>query len=450
MNTDMALTEATLTEAGLATAAAPETKAPLVSASDRTRILFYASGLLFLCGFGRPWGALIDLPIQFFLKNRLHLSAHELAGFRLISAVPLYLSVVFGFARDRMNPLGRRDRGFLIVFGFSTAAIFAIMAFTPVSYVTILVGVVIATSSFLLVDSAKAGILYTLGQQQVMSGQVSTVWNVVESLPFLISFLIGGVLSQSLEGQRADLAARILFLVGAAIMTAIALYGLVKPKVVFDSIKDERDVSATPLSDLGRLIKHWPIYPALLIWFLWDFAPGSQTVMQYYISNTLHASDAAWGAYNAIFVAGFIPTFLLYGYLCPRVSLKKLLFWGTVVGAPQMLPLLFIHSVPTVLIAAAGLGLMGGVCSAAYWDLIIRSCPKGLQASMFGLTTAAYWIAARFGDLWGTDLYDHHGGFVVCVWVTTAVYVLILPVLLLVPKHLVATADGEIAEATAN
>jgi hypothetical protein len=327
--------------------------------------------------------------------------------------------------------------------------IFTIMAFTPVTYVTLLVGVVIATSSFLLVDSAKAGILYTLGQQQVMSGQVSTVWNIVESMPFLISFLIGGALSQSLEGQRADLAARILFLVGAGIMAVIALYGALKPKVVFDSLKDERDLSAKPFSDLRRLAKHWPIYPALLIWFLWSFAPGSQTVMQYYISNTLHASDAIWGDYNAIFVAGFIPTFLLYGYLCPRVNLKTLLFWGTVVGAPQMVPLLFVHSPYTVLIAAGALGLMGGVCSAAYWDLIIRSCPKGLQASMFGLVTAVYWLAGRFGDLWGTDLYDHHGGFPVCVWVTTAVYALILPLLWLVPKRLVATTDGEVIEAQA-
>jgi hypothetical protein len=420
-----------------------------LSGGDRSRILLYASGLLFLCGFGRPWGGLIDIPIQFFLKNRLHLSAHEVAGFRLIAAVPLYLSVVFGFTRDRLNPLGRRDRGFLILFGFSTAMIFTLMAFTPMSYFTLLLGVVIATSSFLLVDSAKAGILYTLGQQQVMSGQMSTVWNIVESMPFLISFLIGGALSQGLEGQRADMAARILFLVGAGIMTAIGVYGVLRPKVVFDSMKDERDLSATPLSDLRRLVRHWPIYPALMIWFLWDFAPGAQTVMQYYISNTLHASDAVWGEYNAIFVAGFIPTFMLYGYLCPRVSLKTLLFWGTVVGAPQMLPLLFIHSPQTVLIAAGALGLMGGVCSAAYWDLIIRSCPKGLQASMFGLTTAAYWIAARFGDLWGTDLYDHHGGFVVCVWVTTAVYALILPLLFLVPSGLVATADGEVPVATA-
>jgi hypothetical protein len=49
--------------------------------------------------FGAPSGGLIDIPITFLLKNKLHLKAHELADFRLVSAIPLYLSFVFGFIR---------------------------------------------------------------------------------------------------------------------------------------------------------------------------------------------------------------------------------------------------------------------------------------------------------------------------------------------------------------
>ena len=45
-----------------------------------------------------------------------------------------------------------------------------------------------------------------------------------------------------------------------------------------------------------------------------------------------------------------------------------------------------------------------------------------------------------------TYLYDRYGGFAVCVVAITAVYALILPALLLVPKHLVATADGQAPE----
>jgi hypothetical protein len=46
------------------------------------------------------------------------------------------------------------------------------------------------------------------------------------------------------------------------------------------------------------------------------------------------------------------------------------------------------------------------------------------------------------GDVPGTHLYDYYGGFPACVIAITVVYALILPTLLLVPKSLIATADG--------
>ena len=68
--------------------------------SVRRRIFLYLGILIILLAFGAPSGGLMDIPISFFLKNKLHLKAHEAAEFRLVSAVPLYLSCVFGFIRD--------------------------------------------------------------------------------------------------------------------------------------------------------------------------------------------------------------------------------------------------------------------------------------------------------------------------------------------------------------
>jgi Na+/melibiose symporter-like transporter len=298
-------------------------------------------------------------------------------------------------------------------------------------------------TSFLFILSAQRGLTSTIGQQQLMSGQVSAAWNIFEGLPGFAALLAGGALSDLMEGRGADQAARMLFLVGAAIATAIALFGLLKPASVFDNVHSERLTGAHPWDDFKRLLKHWPIYPALLIWLLWNFAPGSITSLQYYLQNTLHAKDAQWGQWNAIFGMSFVPTFLVFGFLCRRFPLKTLLFWGTVVAVPQMVPLVFIHSVTGALIAAAPIGLMGGVATAAYLDLIIRSAPKGLQGTVLMATVGFTSIDARFGDVLGTNLYDHFGGFTVCVIAITIVYALILPTLLLVPKRLIATADGE-------
>src|SRR5579863_7727388 len=103
----------------------------------------------------------------------------------------------------------------MILFGAICAGIYLFFAFTPVTYVTLLVAVVLLTASFLFVSSALNGLMSTIGQQHLMSGQISAVWNIFGVIPVLAAFLIGGVLSGSLESSSADQAARVLFLIGA-------------------------------------------------------------------------------------------------------------------------------------------------------------------------------------------------------------------------------------------
>jgi hypothetical protein len=412
----------------------------------RQRIFLYLGVLIFLLAFGAPSGGLIDIPISFFLKNKLQLKAHELADFRLVSAIPLYLSCVFGFVRDTWNPFGIRDRGFILLFGAITAGLYVFFAFIPITYFTLLFGVVLLTISFLFVASAQNGMISMIGQQHAMSGQISALWSIFASVPTIGALLIGGALSELLEDRNADQAARTLFLVGAAIMASVAFYAAWKPRSVFGNVRSEHGTAAHPLKDLKRLVRHWPAYPALLIWLLWNFAPGVATPLQYYLQNTLQAEDIQWAQWNAIFAASFIPTFMMFGLLCRTFPLKTLLLWGTIVAIPQVVPLLFIHSVTGALIAAVPTGLMGGIASASYLDLIIRSCPRGLQGTTLMMASGLYFIATRFGDVLGTILYDYYGGFAVCVIAITVVYALILPILLLIPKPLIAVTDGQTPE----
>ena len=333
-----------------------------------------------------------------------------------------------------------------MLFGAVSAGLYVVFAFIPLTYATLLIAVTLLTASFPFVASAQNALTSMIGQQHAMSGQISAAWNTFLSVPTVVALLIGGHLSGLLEDRNADQAARILFLGGAAIMASLAVYAVWKPKSVFDNIRTEDAAAVQPLSDLKRLVRHWPIYPALLIWLLWNFAPGSATPLQYYLQNTLHAEDAQWGQWNAIFAASFVPTFLVFGVLCQRLPLRTLLLWGTVVAIPQMVPLLFIHSVTGALISAVPIGLMGGVATAAYMDLIIRSSPRGLEGTTLMMSGGLFWIASRFGDVLGTHLYDYYGGFAACVIAITVVYALILPTVLLVPKHLIATADGQVPE----
>jgi hypothetical protein len=179
--------------------------------------------------------------------------------------------------------------------------------------------------------------------------------------------------------------------------------------------------------------------------FLFSFAPGAVTPLQFYLTNKLHASDAVFSNYYGLFVISFIPTFLLYGFLCKKVPLNKLLWWGTIVAVPQMIPLALIHSANLALVMAVPIGLMGGVATAAYYDLAMRSCPPGLQGTLMMMVDGVLVLSQRGGDVLGSKIYNssQQYGFLYCVIATTAVYALILPTILLIPRALIATADGE-------
>ena len=59
-------------------------------------------------------------------------------------------------------------------------------------------------------------------------------------------------------------------------------------------------------------------------------------------------------------------------------------------------------------------------------------------------------LSGRGGDVLGAKIYNSSPthGFLYCVIATTLVYALILPLILLVPKGLIATADGQPSRAT--
>jgi hypothetical protein len=75
----------------------------------------------------------------------------------------------------------------------------------------------------------------------------------------------------------------------------------------------------------------------------------------------------------------------------------------------------------------------------------MRSCPPGLQGTLMMMVDGMYMLSYRGGDLLGARIYasSPEHGFLYCALATTAVYALILPVILLIPKELIATADGE-------
>ncbi|MFJ4293771.1 MFS transporter [Cupriavidus sp. NPDC089707] len=404
---------------------------------DRT--LLYFGWLTLFISLATPAGYLVDIQTSYLLKNQLHATATEISTFRLVTGIPVYLAFVFGLARDQWNPLGLRDRGFFLIFAPATAVAFIWVAFSGFSYAGLVVGILLAMVSSRFIAAAYQGLIALVGQEKLMSGRLSALLNVVGSVPVVAGAFASGYISDHLAAREA-------FLLVALAALSIAVLGLWKPVSVFGHLYEKpRARGADFVGNVRRLVKHKAVYPAILICFLWNFAPGSATPLQFYLTDVLHASDSIYSYYNGIFAAAFIPTFLLYGLLCKKVALNKLLWWGTIIAVPQMIPLAFIHSANVALVLAIPIGLMGGLATAAYLDLAMRSCPPGLQGTLMMLVDGVLALSARAGDLLGSWIYNSSPayGFTYCVIATTVVYALILALIPLTPRSLIATRDGE-------
>jgi MFS family permease len=386
-----------------------------------------------------PNSYLVDITTTYMLKNNLHASATQVSIFRLLTAIPIYFAFIFGFVRDLWNPFGLRDRGYFMIFAPVVALVFVWMALSRLSYQGLFLGMFLVMLSSRFISAAYQGLLALVGQERLMSGRLSALWQIVSSLPVLAGAFASGWMAEHLRPAQT-------FLLLAILAGLVALTGLWKPAAVFRGTYERPQARGSDMiGDIKRLFKHKAIYPAVLLIFMFQFAPGSNTPLQYYLTNHLHASDAIYGDFQGIFAAAFIPVFLLYGWLCKRVSLDKLLFWGIVISIPQMVPLVFIHSAAGALWAAAPIGAMGGIAAGALFDLAMRSCPPGMQGTLMMMVEAGNLLSTRGGDLLGSMIYASSptNGFLYCVISITVVYALMLPVLRLIPRELLATTDGQ-------
>jgi len=409
------------------------------SSRNVSQTLQYFGWLTLFIYLATPTGYLVDIQTSYMLKNQLHATATQVSTFRLLTAIPVYFAFVFGLARDHWNPFGLRDRGFFLIFAPATALALIWLAFSSLSYKGLLIGMfaVILLSRF--IAAAYQGLIALVGQEKLMSGRLATLWNIVWYIPLIAGAVASGYIS-------GHLPPKLTLVLVAALTSCIAFMGFWQPRAVFGHAYDKPQArSADFVPNVKRLVSHRAVYPAVLIMLLWNFAPGSQTPLQYYLTNELHASDAIYSYFNGIFTASFIPMLFVYGFLCKRVPLRKLLWWGTIIAIPQMIPLAMIHTANLALILAVPIGMMGGIATGAYFDLAMRACPAGLQGTLMMLVDGVYVLAQRGSDLLGSRIYNSSPthGFLYCVIAITIVYALILPLILLVPKELIATADGE-------
>ena len=399
----------------------------------RWEVIAYFAVLNLAIGLGSPLG-IASIPINYFLKDNLHLSPVRLAIFQAIISIPVMLGFVFGFIRDRWRSARWGDPQYLLFCGLAATGAYLWLAQSTTDYFKLMTLVFIVVVAYVMIFAAGQALMTGVAQAYEMTGRLSVVFGFGYFVPGVISALAGGWLV-----QHASVRGSFLISAGLTLVIVVQAFWRLEAASDFERLIGRENVFAA----MRRLFGHRPLWPAVAIYFLWNFSPGWGTPMFYHLTERVRISSELFGTFTALQSAFFLPTTLLYGFLCTRAPLSRLLWWGTIVAILQG-PIMFLAQGPASTIAVAVMyGLFGGFATAAYMDLIMRSCPKGLEGTaVMVASTSALALASTSGNLLGSWIYSA-GGFASAVILTTLATALIVPLLRLIPPGLIATRDGE-------
>jgi predicted MFS family arabinose efflux permease len=371
------------------------------------------------------------VPIQGYLKDVFGFTPEQQARSLLIMALPTFVAFLYGYVRDRWQPFGLPDRGILVVVCPLLVLVNVYLAVQPLSYGLLVVGIILSTAGFGLTLAAVQGQMADVAQHIGRPGLLATIAQTVIAAAAVLYNLVGGEIADHYSH-------RLLFLLVAGLAAAILGLGMWRPAGAYDARPSPGK------AEWRGLVGARAYWLAALIWFLWAFGPAAQTPLLNFLTHDLHLTTGNYGEVTAIQQASFFPSLILYGFLCRRMTLRSLLVLGTLIGVVQWIPVMFVHSLSgAVLWAGIFVGLTGGIATGAYYDLILRSCPKRYTGVGVALAAAVAEVGTRGSDWLGGALMDH-GGFTTCAVVTTAVYALILGLLGLVPRSLTEKPEGTV------
>jgi hypothetical protein len=419
-----------------------------LSPREGRQVAFYFGALALAIGLGSPGGhgspaGVALLPVRYFLNDHLHLGPQAVSAFFALISIPLYAGFLFGFLRDRWRPKGWGDRGYLLAAAPVVAGCYLWLARGRVDYPRLLGAILLASVAFQLLNTAAAALMTMVAQRCLMTGRLGAVAGIAAAAPGVLAALAGGWLAAHVSAQQT-------FFLGALMPLAIlaqAFWRLPTVEAGEPTVEASRGGS---LAEFRRLLGHRPLWPAAAVCLLWDFAPGWGTALWFYLAKEIKLSPEMIGVNDSASAACTAAGAVLYGLFCQRWPLKRLLWWSLALGILCGPLYIFIRTAAQAIAIAVVGGLLQGFTNAGFrGDLLMRSCPRGLEGSGRMLGAAASAIAVGSGDYFGAWLFER-GGFGLCLVITTCTTALIMPVLLLLPRHLMAARDGgeeaEVAE----
>src|SRR6516165_1551629 len=374
------------------------------------------------------------LPLQFLLKNYVHVTREQMAEFFFWCGLAWYLKPFAGILTDAFPFFGTRRRHYLLFSSVLTAFCWIGMAFLPHTYGALLLGTMILSVFMVMGSTVTGAFLVEAGQRMGATGRLTSLRMLVGNFCALVQGPIGGFLAAAGFAWAAGANALV-----ALTIFPIAYFYLKEPRV-------PQQGSAIVLQNASRqlktIVRAKNLWLALLFIALYYFAPGIGTPLFYRQTDTLHFSQQAIGNLG-VFSGGLaILAAISYSQLIKRVNIRMLLIISIALAALGTLLYLFYANYERAIFIESQNGFLFGFAEIALMDLAARSTPKGCEGLGYSLILSIRNLALSGADIVGSYLADHKWPFDHLVYLnagTTAIVLLLVPFL---PAALMTSKDN--------
>src|SRR6202047_1832246 len=273
------------------------------------------------------------LPLQFLLKNDVHVTREQMAAFFFWCGLAWYLKPLAGILRDPFPFFGTRRRHYLLFSSALTALSSIGMSILPHTYGALLLGAMIVNLFMVMGSTVTGAYLVEAGQRMSATGRLTALRMVVYNFCTLIQGPLGGLLAT----------VGFIWATGANAALALTIF-----PIAFIYLKEQRaaqDRSSVVFQNAGQqlktILRSKNLWLALLFIALFYFSPGFSTPLFYRQTDELHFSKQAIGNLGVFGGSFGILAAVVYSQLIRRVQIRTMILIGVATAAGGTLLYLF-------------------------------------------------------------------------------------------------------------
>jgi MFS family permease len=370
-------------------------------------VVYFAQGMWYL-----P-----NQTITIVFKEKLGLSAGQVATFFSIAVVPWLFKPVYGLLSDFVPLFGYRRKSYFIT-GSALASLSALTivalgdpAYWPLALLFTAMGFGLAFT-----DVITDAIMVENGRARGLTGAFqSAQWAAIYTASVLVG-LVGGYLAETRSLRAAFAVASIFPLVSCT----MALFFVRDTRTRLDAAALRTTWRAIRMA--GRTRTVWLIAAFI---FLVAFSPSFGPAFLYYQTDTLKFSQQFIGVLAALQAVGYIVGAFLYAPLSRQYPLARIVVAAVAVTAVTTFGYLLYRGPVSAIIIDSTFGVIAIVVQLALLDLAAKSCPPRVEGTYFALLMSVYNAGQQGSQVVGGYLYDWLG-FTPLVFISASATALVL------------------------